>query len=392
MQNEILRPVFETDETAIPRYDIVNPDGSVTQQNVELRLKNEIMQHGTPYDEESVLPTALLNELGLPTSATPAQAFQGILTKFRSVFTKSETLSAVTAALFGLGADAVPDDAFNWIGKFNQYWWSALDISYAAVIGDAYTINLTRATEGSIKTTINYSSQIEVSSTGELSLVNPSSGEFYSSAYSNADILKGKYIQGAFENTSAIFYIAADAPNATRLVSGNYVYIKVTASMVSSVNPNTSRYVNSANRNMYPDCGEQDGTEYRFIGIPFSNLLSSPKIEKGSYIGTGTYDSNSPVCITTSRKPVIIFVKTRETVYSTSPFMILFPFIYDENYKDYACFMSYYSSGYVNGLYGYAKIVDNSVYFYGTSSNFLSFNKERIKYEWIAICGLEGIA
>lgn len=113
MQNEILKPVLETDETAIPRYDIVNPDGSISQRNVELRLKNEVMQEGTPYDSESVLPTTLLNELGLPTSATPAQAFQAILIKLRNVFTKSETLSEVTAALFGLGADAVPDDVFS---------------------------------------------------------------------------------------------------------------------------------------------------------------------------------------------------------------------------------------------------------------------------------------
>ena len=76
MQNEILKPVLATDETAIPRYDIVNPDGSVAQQNIELRLKNEVMQQGTPYDEESVLPATLCEKLGLPNSATPANAFE----------------------------------------------------------------------------------------------------------------------------------------------------------------------------------------------------------------------------------------------------------------------------------------------------------------------------
>lgn len=81
MQNEILRPVLETDETAIPRYDIVNPDGSVAQQNIELRLKNEVMQHGTPYDTESVLPATLCEKLGLPSSATPANAFEAVIAK-----------------------------------------------------------------------------------------------------------------------------------------------------------------------------------------------------------------------------------------------------------------------------------------------------------------------
>ncbi len=28
-----------------------------------------------------------------------------------------------TAALFGLGADSVPNDGFAWLGKYNQHWW-----------------------------------------------------------------------------------------------------------------------------------------------------------------------------------------------------------------------------------------------------------------------------
>lgn len=55
MQNEILKPVLDTDEVAVPRYDIVGPNGSVIQQNVELRLKNEIVQEGTPLDKNSLL-------------------------------------------------------------------------------------------------------------------------------------------------------------------------------------------------------------------------------------------------------------------------------------------------------------------------------------------------
>ena len=75
MQNEILKPVLDTDEVAVPRYDIVGPNGSVIQQNVELRLKNEVVQEGTPYDEESILPASLREQLELPKSATPAEAF-----------------------------------------------------------------------------------------------------------------------------------------------------------------------------------------------------------------------------------------------------------------------------------------------------------------------------
>ena len=109
MQNEILKPVLETDEVAVPRYDIVNPDGSVIQQNVELRLKNQVMQEGTPYDEESVLPFELATQLGLTATATPAQVLQLLATKS---YSKDETLSNETKTLFSLGTDAVPNDVF----------------------------------------------------------------------------------------------------------------------------------------------------------------------------------------------------------------------------------------------------------------------------------------
>lgn len=81
MQNEILKPVLATDEVAVPRYDVVGANGQVLQQNVELRLKNEVVQQGTPYSAEAVLPNELAEQLGLPTSATPADAFAAVIAK-----------------------------------------------------------------------------------------------------------------------------------------------------------------------------------------------------------------------------------------------------------------------------------------------------------------------
>lgn len=79
MQNEILKPVLSTDETPVPRYDIVNPNGNVVQHNVEIRLNNEVEREGTPYDADSVLPATLCRKLGLPDSATPADAFAEVI-------------------------------------------------------------------------------------------------------------------------------------------------------------------------------------------------------------------------------------------------------------------------------------------------------------------------
>ena len=65
MQNEILKPVFDTDEVAVPRYDIVSPDGTVLEQNVELRLKNEVIQEGTQIDKDSFLSDSTAEALEL---------------------------------------------------------------------------------------------------------------------------------------------------------------------------------------------------------------------------------------------------------------------------------------------------------------------------------------
>lgn len=81
MQNEILKPVLASDTTPVPRYDIINASGVVVQHNVQLQLQNEVEQAGTPYDQDSVLPTQLQQELGLPNSATPADAFRAVLAK-----------------------------------------------------------------------------------------------------------------------------------------------------------------------------------------------------------------------------------------------------------------------------------------------------------------------
>ena len=129
MQNEILKPVLATDETAIPRYDIVNPDGSVAQQNVELRLKNEVMQQGTPYDEESVLPATLREKLGLSFESTPADALLAILSSSGGAVIKNSPPTATDEETVGklwiipkmvfhnLIPNAISPDSSQWVSN-----------------------------------------------------------------------------------------------------------------------------------------------------------------------------------------------------------------------------------------------------------------------------------
>lgn len=50
-KDEILLPVLDSDATAVPRYNIVGPDGKVLYKNVSLKLMNGIAQEGTPINK-----------------------------------------------------------------------------------------------------------------------------------------------------------------------------------------------------------------------------------------------------------------------------------------------------------------------------------------------------
>ena len=79
MQNEILSRVYSTDEAAIPRYVIKDVDGSVIHEGVEISLMNQVIQQGTPYDKNSVLPDEIASVVcpGIA-NPTPADALQAL--------------------------------------------------------------------------------------------------------------------------------------------------------------------------------------------------------------------------------------------------------------------------------------------------------------------------
>ena len=79
MKDEILNKLYSTDETPIPRYQVVDRDGNVLLSGVEIRLLNLISQPGTPYNKESVLPDSVA-QLICPDveDPTPADALRSL--------------------------------------------------------------------------------------------------------------------------------------------------------------------------------------------------------------------------------------------------------------------------------------------------------------------------
>lgn len=93
-----------------------------------------------------------------------------------SKYSFSNFLSAGTASVFGLPSTATPEDAFKWLSKYNEHWWSVLHGAagkgYNEVrtdLGKKYMYALSRVAQS-----YQYSKSISIDpTTGAVSLVSP---------------------------------------------------------------------------------------------------------------------------------------------------------------------------------------------------------------------------
>ena len=257
---------------------------------------------------------------------------------------KVNLLQDSVAAMFGKDADAVPNDLFAWIGQYAQHWWSVLhgqagtgyeekrtsilhsDSGENGTHADAY--NITYWTSDATKQTLEYSKSIAIDqTTGVVSLNNPATLTFStaSSAASKESCaalaaLAPCYISGLYGDPDAVYFL----PVGTNYTTGGndarttfcYTYsdgdywaylnqntgVSVPAYAVSSqvynIPAGETTFVHSSDRNAYPDSGTVDGLTYTYLGIPFDNAVTAPKIATGSYTGTGTYGSDKKNSLT----------------------------------------------------------------------------------------------
>ncbi len=87
--DEILRPAVSTDATAVPRYNLVRPDGTIIEKNVAMRLSNPVAREGTPISKAALdeMLAASGVTAGTATAYTLAQEeytlFDGAPVRFR---------------------------------------------------------------------------------------------------------------------------------------------------------------------------------------------------------------------------------------------------------------------------------------------------------------------
>lgn len=268
---------------------------------------------------------------------------------------KANLLKDTTAAQFGLGAGAVPDDVLSWLGKYNEYWWSLLHgqaYSYYT-----YTFNRTAVGTGSTEIlkwtgtgakTLYWADSVTGSgeNNSKVILVDPQFKTYTLTTYNvdgkkavgdelAADIpsLLGKYIKSSDSDT--VYYVPSNATYPRSAGMGDYASYTIFAlekavlgfyhdvdgdvsplgqivtavPTVVNVPTGETTYEHSMNRNAYPDSGTVDGVTYTYLGVPFEKMPRIANIMTGVYTGTGVGGSGFPNIINTPFAAQMIFIQ-----------------------------------------------------------------------------------
>lgn len=224
---------------------------------------------------------------------------------------KETLLKDATAALFGLTAAAVPDDVLAWLGKYAQYWWQRRSNTVTTKANYSYYM-VSGATdyESAGATTVYYASAYTVVN-DRFVLTNPSSVDVYYNRYMRADVCKGKYCMSNSPSGYSMYFVPSTATvqrAEDEGSSGTTYDVYFDGCTYYTVTIGQWEYVQSSNRNAYPDSGTSGGYAYEYLGVPFDNAVTAPRIETGSYTGTGSSGSSQKNTLTFDFVPAVVII------------------------------------------------------------------------------------
>ncbi len=236
-------------------------------------------------------------------------AYGNIVGQTSEGFSKDEILTGATANKFGLSDAAVPNDVFDFLGKFNLFYWkrrmaeriikgvpvtnddnSGVDDYNYIGHGD------TKVREFSVK----YSESISFDSNGNAVLINPQTVSGSYENYTPFNILAGKYYipQNISQYTVHPNYAKPGQIPIKRSGTFNREYYLYFREIETRLHEETAygdwELLSSQNEKEYPTSGIHDGYEYQYVGRPYDKFIYIPKIATGSYIGTGTSGKDNP--------------------------------------------------------------------------------------------------
>lgn len=219
------------------------------------------------------------------------------------------------------------DDAISSLNPAELWVWKKFNYTPASYHDGEIDINeiiLLTTGEGASEK-IYYSDSISVDEHGTVNLINPSTLYLSYNNYSNASVLKGKYIRR--EVLSQVAFIPTTATFSREISGRDYsvrastlTYIDGVAAVVSNV-----EYVSSPNSSTYPEHGQSGDYWYTRLG----QIGGAARIETGSYVGTGTYGADNPNSLTFGFAPKLFSIYGAMYI-SPNDYQIVS--IYDGNY------------------------------------------------------------
>ena len=288
----------------------------------------------------------------------------------------------------------VPDDVFNYLGNYAEYWWKRTSLG-TTKYRELLVLSSSSSSELLLSGNYYYDSvnvnedngEVTPNGVGTLITESGTSDEFINR-------IKGKYVV----NGSVIAKIVTTGTpsfnnvSGTLYIKGGYYYTVSSETYIADVG--IVSYVRSTNRNAYPDTGELNGFSYEYVGIPFENMPNIPvKIETGSYVGTGTYGSSNPNSLTFSFKPkLVMFTKYKNSNGVTHNA----GYIFGNNYSDGSAIVfdlsnisDEYSEYRLCNKGDMIKLVDNTFSWYTTYTNShattYQLNDSAVTYNYVAI-------
>lgn len=291
-----LVPLFSIFEQTVPEiYDLVVANKSANDNALSTHTKNKANPHNV--------------------TAAQVGTYTSEQIEAKLGYNRAETLSNLSKSIFGLASDAVPDAAFQFLGKYNQHWWRTLAksgqwaITYGALVDKSITYtNTTYHPDGF---DIQYADSIALDENNNLVLSGTVSTQRVSpgsDVVSQLNNLRKKY----FIFGKLFYYNPGGKAYYERTGSaGDYTntyYFPCQQVQAYYATSGEINYVYSTNRNAYPDSGTVNGLEYWYLGIPFDNAAKAPKTASGTYVGSGTYGSGSPNKIQLDFKPRLAIV------------------------------------------------------------------------------------
>lgn len=231
---------------------------------------------------------------------------------------KANLLTDATASLFGLGGGAVPDEILSFIGQYNKHWWSRVGAVAATYKLGTEVVDAQVTTSGYVAD-IYYSDSLVVTDDGTISLAEPiRSFEVVGRDNNNTGVelnnlnaLKGKFFYKSGGSSS--IHVPKDTilyrTNTTDAYfdRGCYVSVRPVYGIPATTGGQVS-YVNSIDRNAYPDSGTVDGLVYQYLGVPFHKFPTMPQIATGGYTGTGALGVSNKNSLTFDFVPKFVVI------------------------------------------------------------------------------------